>query len=178
MTAIPELMRIFDFTADDLEANRAGRLSERQAKTIKNESNADRLAVGCAINVGLLVVGLVGFFYLLHPQQLASENSLPPIIAIGIALLVLYLRYRSGQRYAQLDIEQRHAGKVVGTATWHMVIKQKIYIYQITVDGKVFRVEKRTYQAFETFMNLKNKFAIFRIYFAPETARILSIEII
>lgn len=175
-------MRIFDFTAADLEANRAKTISERQAKTLKQESVADRIAVRFAIFVGLIIAGIVGFGIIVFPQGVTGGKTSPEgsvsWIAIALILVFLFLRYRSNQRSTHSDLERGRAGMVEGIATWQRVIKQKNYIYQITVDGKTFRVEKQTFRAFEAFMELKNKSSLFRIYFAPEISRILSMEII
>lgn len=175
----PDLMRIFDFTAADLEANRTGKMSDRQIKFLREESDADHIAIGCAVRVGLLITGLIAFYYLLQPQQIAlSMEAFPQIVIMTVVLAWIYWRYRSNQRANQVDLERCHAGNVEGVATWHRRLRSKRYIYQLTVDGKVFSIQKQAYDAFETFMHLKNKYMVFRIYFAPETVRILSLEIV
>lgn len=174
-----DLMRIFDFTAEDLEANRAGKLSERQAKYLKSEGDADRYAVGCAVRVGFLVVTLIGVAVLLQPQKLNLDvSSLLQIIGIVVVLAVLYRRFQTNQGAIQSDLERMRAGYVAGIATWQHVVKQKAHIYKITVDGKAFRVERTTYNSFEKFMCLRSKYMVFRIYFAPEISKILSVEIV
>lgn len=62
MSTLPDLMRLFDFTAEDLSANRTGWLSDRQLARIE----ADRLQASIEKASSLVAVSLVLVFTLVY----------------------------------------------------------------------------------------------------------------
>jgi hypothetical protein len=180
----PDLMRIFDFTAADLEANRAGKMSERQTKYLKQESDANGFIVGCAIWIGLIIVGIVIFASIVFPQGLTGGKSdiLGTVSWIPLVLILafVFMRYRSNQRAHTTAIDSQRAGYVEDNITFYVRDwpERRYPIYHISLDGKRFQIERDCYEAFAKFVNLRGKYLMFRLYFAPENNRILSMEII
>ena len=94
----PQLMKLFDFDESDLQANRNGRISARQMKSLKSE---DASSNAMARNVGIVLIGgsLAGIALLWN--ALASDGSLfgltgclAPIL-IGAFFLSIGLRKTS-----------------------------------------------------------------------------------
>lgn len=171
----PDLMRIFDFTAADLEANRAGRLSERQTKYIKRESDVSGVLVGCMIQMGIIGIGILAFAALANPIH---REMILLVFPIGAGILILYLNNRDNQHSSERTLEAQHVGKVEGSLSLYkeVVFNSRSPIGQMSVDGKKFQIDD-IYQEFQTFLRLKGRHIMFRVYFAPEINRILSMEI-
>lgn len=80
-----ELMRIFDFTADDLEANRAGRLSEMQKSIlIKGIGDQRRL-----IKKSIIRFPLIGFLFCL--VYFSPDNIQHWLSASAMLIVELFL---------------------------------------------------------------------------------------
>jgi hypothetical protein len=88
VTDLDTLKRLFDFTDDDLAANRAGRLSERQRAALRREVSrqaVDRLAA--RLTYPLVVLLIVLYFVIVPP--LGSRLGPWTCAAIFLALLVI-----------------------------------------------------------------------------------------
>lgn len=184
MNPDPDLMRIFDFTPADLEANRLGKMSERQTKYLKGESDADRYAVNCAIWVGLIIAGIVVFAFIVSPQSLTGgqpdSGGNTRWIFIILMLAFLLIRYRSNQRANAIALDSKRVGSVEDKITFYVQDwpEKRRPTYHLSLDGKSFQIEKGCYDGLAKFIKLHDKYLMFRVYFAPEINRILSMEII
>lgn len=85
------LMRGFDFTADDLQTNRAGALSERQQKAVIERSlRLRRLTLWLFVVPGVLLGGLLTVMLAAVGTQ-AQPTTDPTLIVITTVLLIVAL---------------------------------------------------------------------------------------
>lgn len=90
MTAQPDLSQVklmakFDFTSDDLDANRHGYMSKRQRFRLRWKS---RIRVAIYTVIAMLFVGVVCYFLLI---ALGAGNGTTQLSALGISCLSIYL---------------------------------------------------------------------------------------
>lgn len=93
MTDLKTLKRLFDFTDDDLAANRAGKLSERQ-RTLYRQMRVTA-KISKLLGKLMLVIFLVSFL-LYMGFSIAYGNQLGPLVLVGLAvwLGLLYVVFR------------------------------------------------------------------------------------
>lgn len=162
----PDLMRVFDFSADDLAANRAGQLSEMQIYNLKV-----RLRRSIAIGIGvLLALAFAATLCLFLGNRQAS--FILTLTGIGITLCSAAVMGNFARGWMRLngDIKngtaQRHHGKL------ERVIKpvtRRVAVYLIRVDGAEFNVGKDAFKLF------KHE-SVYTLYRAPYSGQLLSIE--
>jgi hypothetical protein len=89
MTPTSDLMRIFDFTVDDLEANRAGRMSEQQLERLESKrAHAQWIGgIGCLASV----IFVIPFFASGLSYSMKNGATSFFIILFIVALPVIYL---------------------------------------------------------------------------------------
>lgn len=89
MSHTEDLLTAFDVSAEELQANRAGRLGHRQARGVRS------VAWASVLNSGLVVGGLIGIVYI-------SSNGTPElsqhIVAGVLALIGALVAYRTMRR--------------------------------------------------------------------------------
>jgi hypothetical protein len=178
MTFTPdtELMRIFDFTAYDLDANRRGSLSERQIEGLK-----ELLAIEVRVYaiIGIIVLIMVWFFFreMMQPiekygavQGIANATVILVVGSVGVYLIILPLaviqkrKAISARRVRHVDGKVEY--KTVTTKTTH---------YFIRVSHKTFDID------FDTFLELQKHIlpdTVYRFYFAPWRRNVLAAEMI
>jgi len=151
----PQLLQAFEFTEDDLNANRQGKMSSGQRDKLDSFRKARRMSlIAYAVMAGLLVLGCIGAgLYMAFTRQDPTIRMAVPL-ALGFATLLMlggsanfYLRTRDvlngtvSQAEGQARLfsrTYRDEDNITGTG-WFLKL-----------DGKEFRlVNEAQYQALE-----------------------------
>jgi hypothetical protein len=150
-----ELLRLFHIGFEDLEANRAGMLSQRQARYLVQSGVRNLL--------GSLVIGLAlaAILYGVASKPLAPIQWILAAVLAAAALIVGYTDYNR-TRLAAADhrvecLTGPARAQMRGRAGWYLVIA-----------GRSFKLPVR-------FWNVKND-APYRAYIAPRASRIVALE--
>jgi hypothetical protein len=167
-------MRIFDFTEDDLEANRAGRISERQIIRLTKENEN---TVGCSIVVilGFAIFGAIAFFAKLSPQTGRDSNPNTVLLIFGagaiMVLLIAFLAYTK----TQSDINNRIVTSIEGEIKLRMIPMKTGFMYLIQIGGKEFVISDYAYSVLNSDYQSDLEYMPFRLYFASDSRKILSV---
>jgi hypothetical protein len=160
----------FAFEEDDLVANRAGRLSEKQSQRIKR---ADQLVDGFLLALSLIFftatifVGLIAFF---------SENSTGLWIAAILLLLIAMWLFR-GARTEVDDTVQKAQGEVnfikvekqTGSVNDPATQRRRVTGYEMRVGDEVFaNINPAAVECMRS--------GTYVVYFTKTTKQILSVE--
>ena len=155
------------FTADDLAANRAGELSERQAYTL-------RLRRRRSIAIGLVILLVVIFVATLFLFAGTREGGSVILSIIGVALTVcnaalmgVFARY-----WMRLTGDIQRGEAMAYTGELERVLKpvsRRVVNYMIRVEEAEVFVSKEAFELFE-------HEAPYTIYRAPYTGPLLSVE--
>ena len=153
------LQQALDFTDEDLQANREGYMTKRQRKNIDQIRTEMRFVQ--FVGVGMGIIFLFGCAIWLDPVCFG-------LMALSIPLTIFASVSQS--RRASRDL---YKGMVLSIDERIKLIKQReglgyIRCYVQAGEGQ-FRISKRAYKS------LQNR-GFYRIYFAPNTSKILSIE--
>ena len=157
-----ELMQTFDFTADDLAHNKAGKLSPRQMKQYRNASNRGRIFSFFV----MLAFGIAAYFTLLPfgSEGLALKDDLVRLIGgivlTGLSLFFLYAMFgkdvpvvKSAQgkvQFVSRDSDMTHDdGTVTSSTSYYVVIGDEQFTinsgqYQFFNQGHVYAIYKET----------------------------------
>lgn len=172
----PDLMRIFNFTADDLEANRAGKLSERQIERLAERRNRDRRIAG----IGCLVVIIIALWMIqmvLSPSAPENSGSTILIFLIIGGLIVGYIYLGAMDR--QTDLNRRKVESDVNEINvWESRGKWGERDYDISIYPLSYRISKSFYMDVQAYLRQKGTKNRFRVYYAPESKELLSIEVV
>jgi hypothetical protein len=175
-----DLMAIFNFTEDDLEANRAGRISQAQADRLRRES---KIAFTCAMLVtsaftclGFLVVTAA---YSGNPVPGLGSANAPGIILIVFVVLVGMVFFPGVTRWntTRNDVQKRIAASTEGIAKARRISNWIATSYVIEVNSNQITVSLFAYDA------LKKRHAddlerlTSRVYYAPQSKKALSMEV-
>ena len=166
MTTHPDLMRVFDFSADDLAANRDGNLSEMQVYTLKL-----RLRNSVLIGVGiLLLLAFIATLCLFLGSRQSSVILTLTGVGVTICSAAVMGNFARGWLRLNADIRggkaQRHHGKLERIVK---PVTRNVVVYLIRVDGAEFNIGK---DAFKLFAHEK----IYTVYRAPYSGQLMSIE--
>ena len=158
------LMDALRFDEDDLEANEAGYLSERQLKRLKSMRTSAALAL-------IILALLFSSVFLFLASRSGSVSGALPFLGVGsLLLVVLFLVYRSRVYPLASDLRENETLASEGRIDLSLKHQQQNRIeYFVRVNEMRFRVKK------ETFFALKNGDP-YRIYYAPRSKQILSAE--
>ena len=162
----PTLMQVFNFTPDDLTANRDGKLGEVQRYHL-----SVRLRQSVLVGVGiLLALALVATFCLFYGSR--QDSPVLTLTGIGVTLCSAAVMGNFARGWLRLNADlsggavQRHHGAL------ERVIKpvtRRVVIYLIRVDGAEFNVGK---DAFKLFTHGK----IYTVYRAPHSGQMVGVE--
>lgn len=160
------LMRALGFSAEDLEHNRAGKISPQQDYTLRLRRM--RLAQLGALAV-LAVAFIASLLIFLGGRQ---ESPILRIIGVGLTLCNAAMTAVFFRQYLRLnsDIRQGQAAAISGPL--QRIIKpvtRRVWHYVIRVDEAEFVVSKETFDAFQ-------HEAPYTLYRAPYTGTLLSAE--
>lgn len=155
MSHTEDLLTAFDVSADELRANRAGRLGDRQARGVRS------VAWGRVLNSGILVGALIGIVYI-------SSNGTPElsqhIVAGVLALMGIFVAYRT----MRLPFAASRAGVVECLTGPVAAQKRGRGEWKLTVAGRTLRL-------FIDPATLSGS-APYRVYVAPAVGQVVAME--
>jgi len=157
------LMAAFAFDEDDLEANEAGQLSQNQIirlKSLRNKTLTDLMILSllCIVAVGILMGVTV------------TISATIPAFIVGIfAIGTLFIIYNLKARRLLADIHENCVAQAEGRVDLSLKAKQNDPKYFIHIDNMHFSLKE------SLFLLFKNGDP-YRIYYAPRSKRILSVE--
>jgi hypothetical protein len=169
-----ELMNAFDFTADDLAHNKAGKLSARQLKRLQKASNKGRI-----VSFFVMLAFGIGAYFTLSPfllDELTVAGNIVRliggIILAGVSVFFLYAIFerdnpviKSAQGKVQFVSRESDTTHDDGTVT-------SSTSYYVVIGNEQFPINSGQYQYF-------NQGHIYTIYKEVSVlSRILSIEYI
>jgi hypothetical protein len=172
-----DLMAIFNFTEDDLEANRAGHMSARQVERLKSTSE-NTTACGILVLLGLALMGVLAFFAGSSPNTLANSN--PDItllifaVAAGVVIIVLFL----AKVRRQSDVDTGVVASTDGKVALRMIPMKIGFAYLMAIDSKEFLISGYAYGLLMDNHKADLQSTAFRAYFAPRSKKVLSVEIL
>lgn len=159
------LMQQLDFTADDLAANRAGRLSERQTAALRAKRTRS-IALGAGI---LLVMALAATACIFAGIR---GSAILLVIGIGLTITSAAITGTFARHWLRLSADLRHESVSAFSGMLERVVKpvnRRIVTYLLRVDGAEFNVDKETFKAFA-------HEAPYTLYRARYTGTLLSAE--
>ncbi|MBA3875180.1 MAG: hypothetical protein H0X30_39145 [Anaerolineae bacterium] len=165
----PDLMRIFDFTAADLEANRAGRMSEREMQRLQNISAKQRsIELLAAVS---LPVGMCVFLLFVHPSYGICLFLLFPL---PIALAMLFLIFIKHKKLMS-DIATQKVEYLEGEVKYW---SGRAFYGYMKINGREFEIDPATNLELSDFMEHQAKQLSLRLYFSPTSKKVVSAEIL
>lgn len=169
---------ILNFTPDDLAANRAGEISARQLQILRAEDAEETrsLLFGLAIltPIVLIACGLCAALVNLSAIITWASDALPVIGAITglLALIVVWVNYQ-GTR------ERRSQPPVIlleGSLNLHTDYQDTREIYYADIDGLTIKLDGLVMEGLRIYTSNFPPQQVYRLYYAPRAAKILSAE--
>ena len=160
-----ELMSRLRFTADDVEANQAGTLSEMQEARMQQQK-ARLLWVGAAAFFGAVFLATL-FLYI------GQRNQTVVLSIIGVLLTLVNALWVGSvaRQWMRLSADLRENKVDVLDGALERVLRPTRYgqNYLVRIAGQDFAVDKETFKAFQ-------HQAHYRFYRTPHTRTLLSVE--
>jgi len=171
----PELMRIFDFTAADLEANRAGQITKHQIdnqyKLLKGH-NTIFLVGAIAIPVGfLLMLTLTGAFN--SSSLITNRTDYWMVAVLSTTALLIFIMVKNNKNMAsdvhigvaccESGVIRRRTGRGEG---YLKIAKRNLTLYDSQDFGLKEYLEKIPQET------------LFHVYYIPKSKRVIAMEII
>lgn len=168
--ANPDLMRIFDFTVADLEANRAGHMSERQMMNLSyivKRRRLELILLGIVFPILFLAVYFERFL-----QTLSQGIEVWEIALVFWVIIWLIAGFVSSKRFAS-DIKSGIVYSVQGTMKrWEGHGSSGT----LEIANEWLEIDGRQNTFLKGYLRQIAKGTQFRIYYAPKTEKILSME--
>ena len=170
-----DLMRIFDFTAADLEANRAGHITEHQvqhlSETVKKKRSFLIFAAIALPAWPFLIVGMSSIC------NISPPITFPPVplllMLLSIPVLILFVIYDHDQKLAS-DVKAGTAYYEQGTIKrWSTKDGVTIKIANLRLD-----IEQSQDGDLKTHLKKVPKGTQFRVYYVPVSKKTVSIEVV
>ncbi len=162
------LMDVLHYDDDDLEANRAGRMTQRQIKRL----NQDRILlmllwlIPALLGVGALSLSCMVVFAVSTQHM----DTLLFLLIIGFGVIIwLTLYFGAKSKRLVADLREQRVEEVEGRIDLSLQYGRNNIAYAVQVDDERFALKKPVFFAF------KNGDP-YRIYYAPHSKRILSVE--
>ena len=170
----PDLMRIFDFTAADLEANRAGRMSERQIERLSNRKKQGQWLAGGGC-IAVLVFALLILGNRLSSSMKDGTTTILTLLAV-MALPVVYFTLGVMDRSADLtrDKPKVYSGQV-WTSEQHGKFGSTYWIWTAELN---IQISSTAYMLFDNYLYIRGKDTFFQLYYAPNSNEVLSLEVV
>jgi hypothetical protein len=150
-----DLLQLFHLGPEDLEANRAGKLSPRQARALRQSGVRNLL--------GSLLIGLIlaAILFGVANKPLVPAQWITAAVLAGAALIVGYVDYNR-TRLAAADARVE-------------ILSGPARVQMRRREGWYFNIAGRSLKLPVHFWNVKND-ASYRAYIAPRANRIVAIE--
>jgi hypothetical protein len=169
----PLLMRLFDFTADDLTANVAEHLSDAQIAARRQRfSGAMRLFAYSVLAAMIFISSVVCLLGILVAGVLASPQagtSVGFLLAIGISALLLYALWNHYLEWER-ELASDTPASICGEVRKERIMTRLGPIYRIYLGEQSFRITRLQSAAFEEGVT-------YCIYYTPVMRHILSVEV-
>ena len=143
MTANDDLMRLLNFEPADLQANRAGHLSDRQRQRLgRLRRRAALLSGAIMVMIVLLATGVIFL-----GQRQGSAIAL--LVGIGLTSINAVIMGRAVQNWLRLDEDLRRdeVEELDGTIQRTVRVIGRALIYLIKIDGRELNVPKAVFNA-------------------------------
>jgi hypothetical protein len=166
------LMRLFNFTADDLAANSEGRFSEAQHAALKKRFATDMRTFIYSMIAALIFVGtLVCLLGILVVGVLSSQQMATTVGFLLAILVAAFMGYAVRERYLTWEklLNTKEIAHACGAATKYNTITRTGAVYRITISGQPFRMNRLQFAAFQEERE-------YCIHYTPLMRIILSIE--
>lgn len=140
---------IFDFTDDELRANRAGQISPRQKFKLGKEDTQETLDIGCALfillSIAFIALVLCGLLFDISAYIRAFVDGLPFIIPVVLLLVggIFYVNHL-GKR----ERRQKYPMPVTGLrGDWRLVVVEgRAYDrYYLSIDRLRLKISMNAY---------------------------------
>jgi hypothetical protein len=179
-----DLMKLFEFDLQDLEANRVGKLSTRQAAILNELDSNETLN----LSFGLLLLGLFflpicavcAFFF--NIQVLLNSLLTPGVIGLSVVSLAIVV---SSIAYANWKGRQERAKLPPVTAVTEDTLKFRVddrgakeFYYLVVGDGKELRISFNAFHSLQRYQPDKPDHIRYRFYHSTHGRHLLSAEII
>ncbi len=155
----PQLADLLDFTQHDLNANRSGRLTDRQRAHLQTQRDAYSAlySTGLGLLIGLAVVCIA-------LTQTAAKFYVELLFVVPAAFILAYII----QLWINftLDLRARRVDTVSGCAQSQPILRFQTWLY---VGSLRFGLSHRVARAFQNG-------AAYRVYYARRSKTILSVE--
>lgn len=163
---MPNLMDLLDFTPDDLERNREGKLSEMQHYRLRVRRRRAEMVGVLAVILGALIAS--GFIFA------GNRNETPILSLIGIAITICItaLMGNIARFWMRLNGDINGGKIVVNSGKLERIMKpvnRSIIYYAVRVDGAEVIISKEAFDSFE-------HGAPYTLYRTPYTGTLLSAE--
>ena len=170
----PDLMRIFDFTAADLEANRAGRMSERQIErlSIRRIRGQWFAGIGC--------IGVIAFAIFINSIRLSSETNDMNFywLLLGVSgFVVIFVYLGAVDRHTDLKTKRimKHISALYISESRG---KWGERYYHLGTEPINSSISKTLYKDIQNYLLAHGLQTQFCLYYAPESRELLSIEVV
>jgi hypothetical protein len=175
----PDLMVLFDFTREDLEANRSGIISDRQIRQMQADRVVSDVDFGCMLAilaVGLMAATTCGIAADV-PEIIASVDYFLPAAGIMAVIVGILAAWATWQGSLTRSSRGGHsAGTVEGPLRLSRDIQRSREIHFITVAESRFKISWDVYRGLHTYLQDVGDDARFRLYYTPTTRRVLALE--
>jgi hypothetical protein len=168
----PDLMRIFDFTAADLEANRAGKMSEHQYQRLQDIAENERFAgQGLAIILALLLFGLICYTV----QNLSDPARIIFPAIISIVVVIFFVLSIIWAPVIEQDLKIGQIKIVEGNFTLKTKLRGKTTDYIMDFGAIKLFIDDRKFAQLRSAAHKKDRC---HVYYLPKSCLVLSTEVI
>lgn len=166
----PDLMRIFDFTADDLEANRAGKMSERQIKRLSGKRATGQWLTGLGCATALVFVLPIIVSGLSHSMKDSTASLSVILFVVAIPVIYVYL----GVMDRNADIRRNHVTMYLGSLLLSEFSGKFRSTYWIFTSSFNMQISNSSYD----YLSCLRRNTRFRLYYLQNSAEVISIEVV
>lgn len=172
----PRLMEAFDFTEDELTANRAGQLSPRQKQLLDRQDLRQTLDIGCALGVfaviGLVIVGICSLLFNVS-AMMSSIGVIAPFLLAGFLILVAVVLFVNWQGVQERKRTMPGDVEIIEGPLYATLegggFNARGYL---EIADRRFRIEPEMYDALRVY----GQEATFRVYHAHRYGKIVAVE--
>lgn len=170
-----ELAAIFNFSPEDLQANRDGKISPSQIKILKRGAENERRFLGCFL---LLPLGAVLFLVAVNMLGLESRqgNNIPILAAFVLLSVYGVWVTLSSKRRKDREIKDRVALSITGRMRPYRKARGIGAAYFAEIGSKSFFISLDNYLALKSHLNNYSPDE-YTAYYAPRTNKLLSVEV-